>query len=127
MEVDEITGAIVTAAIEIHKDPGSGLFESVYEVLLARALHRRGFRVDRQRSIDFVYDGIPFEHGFRLDLLVEDCVIVEIKSLDRLAPVHSKQVLTYLRLMRLPVGLLLNFGAERMIDGVKRILNDRPR
>ena len=125
MEVDEIAGAIVTAAIEIHEDPGSGLFESVYEVLLARSLHRRGLRVDRQRSIDFVYDGIRFEQGFRLDLLVEDCVIVEIKSLDRLAPVHSKQVLTYLRLMKLPVGLLLNFGAERMIDGVKRIMNDR--
>jgi GxxExxY protein len=126
MEVDEITGAVVTAAIQIHKDIGPGLFESVYEVLLARSLHRRGFRVDRQRSIGFAYDGIVFEQGFRLDLLVEDGVIVEIKSLDRLAPVHSKQVLTYLRLMNLPVGLLLNFGAERMIDGVKRVLNDRP-
>jgi GxxExxY protein len=126
MEVDEITGAIVTAAIQIHKDIGSGLFESVYEVLLARALYRRGFRVDRQRAVDFVYDGIAFEHGFRVDLLVQDCVIVELKSQDRVAPVHSKQVLTYLRLMNLPVGLLLNFGAETMLEGVKRVLNDRP-
>jgi len=127
MEVDEITGAIVTAAIQIHKDIGSGLFESVYEILLARALYRRGFRVDRQRAVDFVYDGIAFEQGFRIDLLVEDRVIVELKSMDRVAPVHSKQVLTYLRLMNLPVGLLLNFGAETMLEGVKRVINDRPR
>ena len=126
MEVDEITGAIVTAAIQIHKDIGSGLFESVYEILLARALYRRGFRVDRQRAVDFVYDGIAFEQGFRIDLLVEDRVIVELKSMDRVAPVHSKQVLTYLRLMNIPVGLLLNFGAETMLEGVKRVINDRP-
>jgi GxxExxY protein len=95
MELDEITGAVVTAAIQIHEDIGPGLFESVYELLLARALHRRGLRVDRQRSVNFVYDGIPFENGFRVDLLVEGCVVVEIKSLDRLAPVHAKQGLTY--------------------------------
>lgn len=127
MELDEITGAVVTEAIEIHRNLGSGVFESVYEVVLAHALHRRGLRIDRQRSVDFVYNGIAFKEGFRIDLLVEDCVIVEIKSLDRLTPAHGKQLLTYLRLMNLRVGLLLNFGAETMIGGLKRIVNDYPR
>jgi len=124
MELDEITGAVVTEAIAIHRDLGSGVFESVYEVVLARALDRRGLRIERQRAVDFVYDGIEFKEGFRIDLLVEDRVIVEVKSLDRLASVHGKQLLTYLRLMNLRVGLILNFGAETMIEGIKRIVND---
>ena len=124
MELDDVTGAVVDSAVRIHRELGPGCFESVYEAVLARALERRGLRVDQQRALEFVYDGLAFENGFRLDLLVEECVIVEVKSLDRLAPVHTKQVLTYLRLANLPVGLLLNFGAETMKEGMKRIVND---
>jgi GxxExxY protein len=123
MELDDVTGAVVDAAVQIHRELGPGLFESVYEAVLARALERRGLRVDQQRAVPFAYDGIEFEQGFRLDLLVEECVVVEVKSLDRLAPVHTKQVLTYLRLANVPVGLLLNFGADTMKEGMKRIVN----
>lgn len=123
MELDAITGSIIDAALRIHRDLGPGLLESVYEAVLARALMKRGLRVERQRVIPFRYDGTDFDNGFRVDLFVEGCVIVEVKSVDRLAPVHSKQVLTYLRLTNLQVGLLLNFGAGTMKEGMKRIVN----
>ena len=106
-QLDDITGAIVDAAIKIHIALGPGLLESVYEAVLARALERRGFLVERQRMIRFEYDGLVFEEGFRADLIVEDQVIVELKSVERIVPVHWKQLLTYLRLMHLPVGCLL--------------------
>ena len=125
-ELDEITGAIVDASIKIHMDLGPGLLESVYEVLLARALVRKGFHVTRQKPIRFEYDGTTFEEGFRTDILVEEQVIVEVKSVERLTPVHSKQVLTYLRLMNLPVGLLINFGAATLKEGLHRIVNKLP-
>ncbi|MBK7956034.1 MAG: GxxExxY protein [Candidatus Accumulibacter sp.] len=105
---------------------GPGLLESVYEIVLARALEKRGFQVDRQKVIRFEYDGMVFEEGFRTDLLVEGRVIVELKSVEKLAPVHSKQVLTYLRLMNLPVGLLINFGASTLKEGLHRIVNSLP-
>jgi iron complex transport system substrate-binding protein len=123
VEPDDITGAVVDAAIRIHRDLGPGLFESVYETILARALTRRGLRVERQYPIGLTYEGFAFEQGFRLDLLVEECVIVEVKSLDHLAPVHTKQLLTYLRFARLRVGLLLNFGAPTMKEGIKRVVH----
>ncbi len=125
-ELDDVTGAIVDAALKIHMDLGPGLLESVYEVVLARALQKRGFCVERQKVIRFEYDGMVFEEGFRTDLLVEDRVVVEIKSAERLAPVHAKQVLTYLRLMNLPVGLLVNFGAATLKEGLQRIVNNLP-
>ncbi len=124
--VDDITGAIVDASIKIHKDLGPGLLESVYEVVLARALEKRGFRVERQKSIRFEYEEMVFEEGFRTDLLVEGRVIVELKSVENLAPVHGKQLLTYLRLMHLPVGLLINFGAFTLKEGLHRIVNQLP-
>jgi GxxExxY protein len=126
VELDEITDAVVGASIRIHRDLGPGLLESVYEVVLASALERRGLRVARQRAIDFSYDGMDFEQAFRVDLLVEECVVVEVKSLERLAYVHTKQLLTYLRLTDLRVGLLLNFGAGTMKEGLKRVVNDLP-
>ena len=113
-ELDDVTGAIVDAAIKIHRELGPGLLETVYEIVLARALERRGFLVERQKCIRFEYDGMVFEEGFRADLLVEEGVVVELKSVEKLSAVHSKQLLTYLRLMRLPVGLLLNFGNIRV-------------
>ena len=122
--LDEITGAIVDAALKIHRELGPGLLESVYEAVLARALVRRGLQVERQKPICFEYDGMVFDEGFRIDLLLEGRVIVELKSIERLAPVHGKQLLTYLRLMKLPVGLLINFGAGTLKEGLQRVVNN---
>ena len=122
-ELDDITGAVVDAAVKIHKELGPGLLESVYEAVLARALERRGLQVERQKVIRFEYDGMVFDEGFRTDLLVEGRVIVELKSVEKLAPVHSKQLLNYLRLMNLPVGLLINFGSATLKEGLHRIVN----
>ena len=123
-EIDDITGQIVDAAYKLHTRLGPGLLEAVYEMVLARELERRGLKVERQRAVSFEFDGLRFDDGFRVDLLVEDVVVVELKSVETLAPVHSKQVLTYLRLLNLPVGLLLNFGAATMKEGLHRIVND---
>jgi GxxExxY protein len=123
MELDDITGAVVDASVRIHRELGPGLLEGVYEVVLARALERRGLQVVRQRVVRIEYDGMVFEEGFRADLVVEDRVVVELKSVERLAAVHSKQLLTYLRLMHLPVGLLINFGAVTLKEGLHRVVN----
>ena len=104
---------------------GPGVFESVYETVLYAKLQRRGLHVERQRLVGFMFDDIRFDQAFRIDLLVERSVIVEVKSLDKVAAVHRKQVLTYLRLMNLRVGLLLNFGAETMKEGITRVTNDQ--
>ena len=124
MELDDITGAIVDAAVQLHRVPGPGLLESLYEALLACELGQRSLHVERQRLITVSYNGVDLEDAFRADLLVEGRVIVEVKSLERFAPVHRKQLLTYLRLTNLRVGLLLNFGAESMKDGIRRVVND---
>ena len=123
MELDDITAAIVDSSLRIHRDLGPGLLESVYEAVLAQALVRRGLAVERQKEIPFIYDGILFEEGFRADLVVEGCVIVEIKSVERLAPVHGKKLLTYLRLSGHQVGLLINFGAATLKEGLHRLVN----
>lgn len=123
MELDDITGAIIDSALKIHIDLGPGLLETVYEIILAKKLQQLGFEVERQKAIPFEYEGIFFDEGFRIDLLIESNVIVELKSVEKLAPVHSKQLLTYLRLMKLPVGLLINFGAPTIKEGLKRIVN----
>ncbi len=121
--LDDITGLIVDTAFKLDIGLGPGLLESVYEMVLSRDLQRRGLLVERQKSISFDYDGLRFDDAFRIDLLVESQVIVEIKSVERPAPVHGKQVLTYLRLMNLPVGLLINFGAPTLKQGLQRIVN----
>ena len=125
-QLDEITGAIVDTSLKIHRELGPGLLESVYETVLFRALERRGLPVERQKVIRFEYDGLVFDEGLRLDLLVDGCVVVELKSVERLAPVHHKQVLTYLRLLQLPVGLLINFGGATLKEGLHRIVNQLP-
>jgi GxxExxY protein len=125
-ELDDITGSIVDASLRIHRDLGPGLLESVYEAVLARALDQRGFQVKRQQAIRSEYEGMVFEEGFRTDLMVDDRVVVEIKSVERLAPVHSKQLLTYLKLTNTPVGLLINFGAATLREGLHRIVNGLP-
>jgi GxxExxY protein len=123
-DVDEISGIIVDSAYRIHIGLGPGLLESVYEAVLERDLKRRGLVVLRQRPVMFEYDGMLFEEGFRVDLLVHGKVIVELKSVERLSTVHSKQLLTYLRLTGLSVGLLINFGAPTLREGLKRVVNN---
>lgn len=123
-ELDEITGQIVDAAVKLHTKLGPGLLESVYELVLARELVRRGLNVERQVPVSFDFDGIHFDDGFRVDLLVQGSVIVELKSVEKLAPVHSKQVLTYLRLLNQPIGLLINFGGATLKEGLHRIVNN---
>jgi iron complex transport system substrate-binding protein len=122
-QLDDITGAIIDAAMKIHRELGPGLLESVYEIVLARALQRRGLHVERQRAVPIEYDGLVFEEGFRADLVVDGRVIVELESVERLAPVHPKQLLTYLRLMHLEVGLLINFGQATLKEGLHRVVN----
>ena len=121
--VEELSAMVVDAAFHIHKGLGPGLLESVYETVLARSLNKRRLAVERQRVISFEYDGMRFEDGLRVDLLVEGRLIIELKSVENFAPVHAKQVLTYLRLLQLPLGLLINFGAPTFKEGVKRIVN----
>ena len=123
-DVNEITGEIVDAAYGVHTRLGPGLLESVYEAVLARVLEQRGFTVERQRVVPFEYDGLKFDEGFRIDLLVDGRVVVELKSVERIAPVHPKQLLTYLRLLDLRAGLLLNFGAPTMKEGIRRVVNN---
>lgn len=123
MNVDELAAIAVDCGVKVHAGRGSGLLESAYEAVLATSLGRRGLRVERQKPIPICYEGITLDEGFRADLLVEGTLLIELKSVERLAPVHGKQLLTYLRLMNLPVGLLMNFGACTFREGVKRIAN----
>ena len=124
LEIDDITGQIVDEAFKLHSRLGPGLLESVYEVILARQLERCGLAVERQKLVSFEFDGLVFEDAFRIDLLVEGRVIVELKSVETIAPVHSRQLLTYLRLLNLPVGLLINFGSATIKLGLQRIVNN---
>lgn len=126
MEPNEITRQIVDAAYRLHTALGPGLLETVYEVTLAHELQKRGLRVRRQVPIPIEYDGLRFDEGFRADLLVEDLVLVELKSLEKNLPVHAKQLRTHLVLARLQLGLVLNFGLELMKDGITRIVNGLP-
>jgi iron complex transport system substrate-binding protein len=122
--IDALSGEVVDAAVHVHRELGPGLLESVYEMVLAGSLAKRGLKVDRQKPVDIVHDGIRYEAAFRIDLLIEGVLLVEIKSVERLAPVHGKQLLTYLRLTKQPVGLLLNFSGATMKEGIKRVVND---
>lgn len=123
--IDGITADVVDASIQIHRDLGPGLFESVYEVLLMDELERRGHTVERQKELPLTYRGRTLDHAFRIDLLVDGRVLVEVKCSERPARVHARQLLTYLRIMRLPVGLVTNFGLDRMIDGINRVTTER--
>jgi GxxExxY protein len=126
MQPNEITGQIVDAAYQVHTKMGPGLLESVYEVVLDFELKKRGLRSRRQVPIPVEYEGVKFDEGFRADLLVEESVLVEIKAVERNHPVHARQLRTHLVLARLPVGLVLNFGLERIKDGITRIANGLP-
>jgi iron complex transport system substrate-binding protein len=123
MSLDEVTHQIVDAAVKLHSAIGPGLLESVYQVVLLRELERRGLSVRSSQAMPFDFDGMHFSTGLSVDLLVERTVVVELKSVEKLAPVHFKQVLTYLRLLNLPVGLLINFGGATLKEGLHRIVN----
>lgn len=123
MTENEIATAILDAAFKIHRILGPGLLESVYQATLDFELQKRGLRVTQQVGLPVYYEEIKLELGFRVDLIVADKVIIEIKSVEALAPVHRKQLLTYLRLMNLRLGLLLNFNVELMKHGIQRVVN----
>lgn len=124
MEIDEITAIIIDTSMQIHKGLGPGLLESVYEAILYAKLTEKGLSIKRQLPVDFEYEGIYFNEGFRVDLLVENQVVVELKSIEKTTPAHYKQLLTYLRLLKLEVGLLINFGEAILKNGIRRIVND---
>lgn len=123
-DIEEVAAVAVDRGLKLHRDLGPGLLESVYEIVLAGSLERAGFEVARQRPVEIVHDGMTFRDAFRVDLLVDRRLIIEIKSVERLAAVHGKQLLTYLRLTRQPLGLLMNFGAATFREGLQRVVND---
>jgi iron complex transport system substrate-binding protein len=123
-DVDAISADVVDAAIRIHRELGPGLLESVYETVLAASLERRGYKVDRQKPVDIEFDGLRFAGAFRVDLLVDDSLVFEIKSVEKLNAAHAKQLLTYLRLLEQSLGLLLNFAGETMKEGIRRLVNN---
>jgi GxxExxY protein len=118
----DVTAAIIGAAIEVHRHLGPGLLESTYEECLDWELRERGHKVGRQLRVPITYKGSTLESNYRLDLLVDDTVIVDIKAIDRMAEIHSAQLLTYLRLTAIEVGLLINFNSPLLRDGIKRIV-----
>ena len=126
MTENEIARQVVDAAYQIHKRLGPGLLESVYEVVLAHELTERGLTVEKQALVPVRWKHLEFDEGFRADLIVGEKVIVELKSVEKMAPVHLKQLLTYLRMTDMRLGLLVNFGETLIKDGIKRIVNGLP-
>ncbi len=124
MHENEISKIIVDVCYKIHTTLGPGLFESVYEEILEHELINRGLKIKRQQAIPVVWDDIKFDHGFRADLIVENKVIIEIKSVESIAPVHHKQLLTYLKLTDMKLGLLINFNEALIKHGIHRIVNN---
>ena len=122
-EEERLASVLVDACIKVHRELGPGLLESVYEAVLAHELRMRGCQVMRQVPIPVVYEGMRFEEGFRADIVVDGRLLVELKSVERVAAVHKKQVLTHLRLSKMKLGYLLNFGEALMKDGISRTLN----
>ena len=123
-DIDEISGDVLDVAFRLHKELGPGLLESVYETIMAAKLAAMGYNVDRQRPVDIEFDGMTFAGAFKIDLFVDNRLVVEIKSVERLTGAHGKQVLTYLRLTRQPVGLLINFAGETPKEGVRRLVKN---
>jgi GxxExxY protein len=126
MTENEVAKIIVDAAFKIHTILGPGLLESAYEAVIAHELKKRGLRVERQVPLPIVYDGVRLDEGFRIDLIVEDLVIIELKSVEQIHPVHPKQLLTYLKLSNKRLGLLINFNSRLIKTGITRIVNGLP-
>jgi GxxExxY protein len=124
MELNEISGRIITAALKVHTAIGPGVLESVYQTCLLHDLKKAGLAVQAQTALPVVYDGLHLDSGYRIDLLVEDTVIIELKCVETLLPIHKAQLLTYLRLANKPLGLLLNFNVVHLREGIKRVINN---
>ena len=122
MDINPLSNEIIGAALEVHRALGPGLLESAYEMCLAHELAARGLRFERQRAIPLVYKGEPIEVGFRADFVIEDAILLELKAVDRLQPIHIAQVLTYLKLMDLHLGLLINFNTKILQSGIRRVV-----
>lgn len=120
---NEISGDIVDAAVKLHQRLGPGLLESAYEMILAAELVRRGHRVETQAPVSFDYEGMKFENAFRVDMIVDEQIVVELKATEQKNPVFARQLKTYLVLMNKHIGLLLNFGQMKMVNGIERIVN----
>ena len=121
---DNLTGIVIHAGFSLHLEIGPGLIGSVYEQVLADRLCSLGLKVDRQKPVKISIDGKTYPDAFRYDLLIDDLLLIELKSIEKLGPVHLKQTLTYIRLMNLPIGLLLNFGSDTFKQGIRRITNN---
>jgi len=124
MELNEVSAQVVDAAMKVHSVLGPGLLESAYEACLKYEIEKRGLRVQQQVASPVVYDGIKVDIGYRLDLLIEDAVIVELKAVERLTAVHEAQLLSYLKLSRKKIGLLIDFNVAHLKNGIKRRVND---
>ena len=123
-QIEYLATVAIDCGFRIRKELGPGLLEMVYERVLARSIERRGLKIDRQKPVEIRFDGLVIKDAFRYDLLVEDKLLIELKSSENMMPVHGKQLLTYLRLMHLPLGLLMNFGAPTFKLGLRRIVNN---
>ncbi|CAM3436117.1 GxxExxY protein [Aequorivita lipolytica] len=123
MTENELSSKIIGACIEVHKQLGPGLLESTYEVCLAHELRTLGLEFKQQVPLPVIYKGIKLNAGYRIDMIVEERIIIEIKSIEVLAPIHTAQILTYLKLKELKLGLLINFNSVKVVDGIKRIIN----
>ncbi len=124
IDLEALASQVLDTAFAVHIDLGPGLLESVYEQVLANRLSHQKLKIDRQMPVGACIDGLNFPEAFRLDLLVEQRLVVEVKAVEKLAPIHARQTLTYLRLMNLPLGLLINFGGITLKEGVKRVANN---
>ena len=124
MELNKITGQIIGSAMKVHSVLGPGLLESAYEACLAYEFEKKGLIVERQKALPLIYDRLMIDVGYRLDILVCDSIIVELKAVDRLLPIHEAQLLSYLRLSEKKIGLLLNFNVVHMTEGIKRLVNN---
>ena len=124
MELNQVTGQVIGSAIDVHRALGPGLLESAYETCLAYELTQRGLNVERQKSLPIVYKEVALETGYRLDLLVEGVVVVELKAVDSLTPLHKAQLLSYLKLSGLKIGLLINFNVKMLRSGIQRVILD---
>jgi GxxExxY protein len=126
-QLNSLTEQIIGAALSVHRELGPGMLEKAYETCLAFELADRGLNLERQKTLPLSYRGMRLDSGYRIDLLVEDLVVVEVKSIERLDRVHSAQVLSYLRMLKLSVGLVINFNVQWLVrDGIRRIVTDFP-
>ncbi|WP_374614716.1 GxxExxY protein [Sphingorhabdus sp.] len=124
MDVEELSAIAVDCGLQVHRDLGPGMLESAYETVLAHLLAKRGLNVERQKAVPIAYDGLIIDQGFRADIVIENKLLIELKAVERLSPVHARQVMTYLKFMNLPVGLLMNFSSVKFTEGLRRLVNN---